>query len=125
MFPYCWYSFVLYIIQFIHNTVILRDKLLTHLYSFLDFIYLFYCGIILPHYNIVVIYTGAQRLVGQDAPVAHNDASFTAETVRRKGSEVRDIKKSWIDKTGLPVDVGEKQELPVQLLSKSVIFRGS
>lgn len=41
-----------------------------------------------PHYNIVVIYTGAQRLVGQDAPVAHDDASFTAETGGQEGQRL-------------------------------------
>lgn len=38
---------------------------------------------VLPYYNIVVIYAGAQGLIKQDPPVAHNDASFTAETGRK------------------------------------------
>jgi len=40
---------------------------------------------ILPHNDIKVIYTGAQRLVEQDSPIAHNDASFTAETAGQEG----------------------------------------
>lgn len=36
----------------------------------------------LPDNNIVVIDSGAERLVGQDAAVAYDDASFTAETAR-------------------------------------------
>lgn len=38
---------------------------------------------ILPHHNIIFIYTGPQRLVGQDSTITHNDASFTAETGRQ------------------------------------------
>lgn len=38
----------------------------------------------LPHNNVIVINSGAEWLVGQDAAVAHNDASFTAETARRE-----------------------------------------
>lgn len=37
-------------------------------------------SLVSPHYNIVSVYSGAQRLVEQDSPVAHNDAFFTAET---------------------------------------------
>lgn len=36
----------------------------------------------LPDNNIIVIDSGAEGLVGQDAAVAHDDASFTAETAR-------------------------------------------
>lgn len=38
----------------------------------------------LPHNDVIVINSGAKGLVGQDAAVAHNDASFTAQTVRRE-----------------------------------------
>lgn len=36
----------------------------------------------LPDNNIIVIDPRAEGLVGQDAAVAHDDASFTAETAR-------------------------------------------
>lgn len=38
----------------------------------------------LPHNDVIVINSGAERLVGQDAAVAHDDASFTAETARQE-----------------------------------------
>lgn len=38
----------------------------------------------LPHDDVIVVNSGAERLVGQDAAVAHDDASFTAQTVRRE-----------------------------------------
>lgn len=44
--------------------------------------------IISPYDDIIVIDTGAQRLVVQDTPVAHNDASLTAETVRQEGQRL-------------------------------------
>lgn len=45
---------------------------------------IFDVGITLPYYDIIIINTGAQRLVGQDAPVPDDDAPFTAETARRE-----------------------------------------
>lgn len=48
---------------------------------------------VLPHNNIIFIYTGAQRLIVQDTPVSHYDASFTAET-GRKEAEVSNSEKS-------------------------------
>lgn len=37
----------------------------------------------LPDNNIVVVNPRAEGLVGQDAAVAHDDASFTTEATRR------------------------------------------
>lgn len=74
-----------------------------------------------PDDDIVLIYTGAQRLVGQDSPVAHNDASFTAETEKQESSV------SYINILNTKLDIVLMCDplIPVQLLSKSVIFRGS
>lgn len=52
----------------------------------------------LPDNNIIVIDPRAKGFVGQDAAVAHDDASFTAETARPE-SHVLVTQTNWWTRT--------------------------